>query len=342
MMRIWLVGFGFLVAFTSMAAMAASPTQPVPTGAPYLCPGYPEAARQAGIEGDTVLTFRVGVDGMPHKARVNRTSGNVELDQAALACVADWHYRPATENGVAVDASWDAVVSWRIPNMPARPLGPQRCDDVQNTADARRLSGVTVVKMQIGADGSLSNVAVAKSSSDPAMDGLAVACVSEWKYSPARQNGQPVSVPWQTQVAWNAPADMGAPVATAFVPDVVHLEPRIHRLGIDTQMYAQVSAILKLASGGQTWRCRQVFLDISGEHHIRHWIAQGWNDPGDFVYARTENRRYVAVHIRADGTFVAAVDMDDETGMGHSLDASEVTDFLKQEVGVWNASVAEK
>jgi TonB family protein len=225
---------------------------------------------------------------------------------------------------------------------PAQPFGTHECDDVQHTADAKRLSGVTLLKMQIGVDGAPRDISVEKSSGDAEMDKLAVACVADWKYRPAIQDGRPVAAAWYTRVAWNAPANVGAPVPTPFVPDVVHLEPRIHRLGVDTHMYAQVSAILKLAAAGQTWRCRQVFFDISGEHHIRHWIAQGWDDSDDFMYARTENGHYVAVHIKSDGTFIAALEMDDATGMGKGLDYPAVADFLKQEVVAWNASVAEK
>ena len=51
-------------------------------------------------------------------------------------------------------------------------------------------------------DGSVSNVAVAKSSGHDRLDQAAVSCAQSWHYKPASQNGQPVEVPWQTAVKW--------------------------------------------------------------------------------------------------------------------------------------------
>jgi hypothetical protein len=119
-------------------------------------------------------------------------------------------------------------------------------------------------------------------------------------------------------------------------PDVTGMRPMIHRLGIDTHMQGPLSTVLKLTSDNKTWRCRQMFFEIKGEHLVKHWIAQGWNDGNDLMYARMDNGHYVAIHVLADGTFVTAVSIDDETGTGIRLNYEQVKDVLDDEVARWN------
>jgi protein TonB len=65
--------------------------------------------------------------------------------------------------------------------------------------------GTTTVTFKISADGTVSDVAVAKSSGYPDLDEAATPCVSTWKYKPAEQNGQPVETTWTANVKWQIP-----------------------------------------------------------------------------------------------------------------------------------------
>lgn len=53
-------------------------------------PNYPRSARRRGIEGDTRLTFDVDEKGRATNVRVARSSGNEELDRAAVEAAQRW------------------------------------------------------------------------------------------------------------------------------------------------------------------------------------------------------------------------------------------------------------
>lgn len=62
--------------------------------------------------------------------------------------------------------------------------------------------GTTTLSMKVMADGSVSNVTVAKSSGYSRLDDAAVSCAGRWHYKPASQDGNPVEMNWQANVQW--------------------------------------------------------------------------------------------------------------------------------------------
>lgn len=60
-------------------------------------PYYPEAARQAGFEGTTVLKIQILEDGRPGSVVLSRSSGREALDDAAIAAVHQWSFVPARD-----------------------------------------------------------------------------------------------------------------------------------------------------------------------------------------------------------------------------------------------------
>lgn len=69
--------------------------RPEPVSVPT--PTYPEMARQAGIEGNTVIGAMVDIDGSIISARVLSSSGNQSLDQAAVAAAYRAKFTPARQ-----------------------------------------------------------------------------------------------------------------------------------------------------------------------------------------------------------------------------------------------------
>jgi len=68
-------------------------------------PAYPREALRAGAEGTVILRVLVGIDGVPMKVDVERSSGNRSLDTAAKTQVLRrWKFQPATDGGQAVQA----------------------------------------------------------------------------------------------------------------------------------------------------------------------------------------------------------------------------------------------
>jgi TonB family protein len=64
-------------------------------------PSYPKEAQQQSIGGMTVLTVDVAANGSVIAAKVKRTSGNAQLDAAALEAVQRWLFKPAMKSGKA-------------------------------------------------------------------------------------------------------------------------------------------------------------------------------------------------------------------------------------------------
>jgi len=77
---------------------------PVPIERP--APVYPERARRAGLTGDVLLHVQVRRDGRVGRVRVLRSVPG--LDEAAIACVRRWRFRPARDEEGPVMA-WLAV-----------------------------------------------------------------------------------------------------------------------------------------------------------------------------------------------------------------------------------------
>jgi len=69
--------------------------KPKPKNIPV--PTYPDMARSAGIEGQTVVEALVGTDGTVSDARVLKSSGNASLDQAAVEAAMRSTFTPAMQ-----------------------------------------------------------------------------------------------------------------------------------------------------------------------------------------------------------------------------------------------------
>lgn len=68
-------------------------------------PAYPRDALREGIEGTVLLQVLVGVDGVPLRVDVQRSSGDRRLDLAARKQVLEhWRFRPAMKDGRAMQA----------------------------------------------------------------------------------------------------------------------------------------------------------------------------------------------------------------------------------------------
>lgn len=90
---------------------APAAAKPVASGAQNAKPGYlrnphptyPEAARQAGLEGVVLLRVSVSAAGAVTSVRVERSSGHTALDQKALTTVRErWKFKPALWQGQRV------------------------------------------------------------------------------------------------------------------------------------------------------------------------------------------------------------------------------------------------
>jgi protein TonB len=83
-------------------------------------PPYPAASRRLGEEGVVIIHVRIGRDGRVLAATLAQSSGHPRLDAAALAhASATWRFTPALFAGVAVEATRDIKVDFRLASAAA-------------------------------------------------------------------------------------------------------------------------------------------------------------------------------------------------------------------------------
>ena len=77
-------------------------------------PAYPESARRANISGTTVVGLTISTDGSVSSAWVVSSSGNGELDSAAVNAVYGWQFVPAKQNGTPVTCNSQVPVTFNL------------------------------------------------------------------------------------------------------------------------------------------------------------------------------------------------------------------------------------
>lgn len=86
----------------------AAPDQRNPT------PPYPASSRLAGREGSVAVRIEIGADGTVTHVALTQSAGDQALDDAALATISRWRFRPATRNGQQVAATVTTNVHFRL------------------------------------------------------------------------------------------------------------------------------------------------------------------------------------------------------------------------------------
>lgn len=85
-------------------------------------PDYPIELACAGVGGEVTLGLTVGADGKPANVQLVRSSGNAALDQAAIAGVDTWQFKPATRNGQPRPHDIQVPMNFRPPQV-----RPEQC-----------------------------------------------------------------------------------------------------------------------------------------------------------------------------------------------------------------------
>lgn len=104
-------------AITQVQSQVAKPqiSAPASVGRPHSCVNmYPPSAQRLNHEGVTTLEFQITTDGSVTGITVAKSSGFQELDDAAVRCAGNWHYKPAIQNGQPVQVPWKTNVTWNL------------------------------------------------------------------------------------------------------------------------------------------------------------------------------------------------------------------------------------
>ncbi len=108
---------------TAAALCACSPSEPAaPVIAPTEVaavqtppPDYPVELACGGVGGQSVLKVVVGPEGVPTDVSLLASSGNGQLDDAAIHRVREWKFKAATRNGQPVPTTIQVPVSFNPP-----------------------------------------------------------------------------------------------------------------------------------------------------------------------------------------------------------------------------------
>ena len=100
---------------TAPAAAPAPAVQLPSSDADYLQnprPPYPPISRRLNEQGRTTVRVLIGVDGLPQRSEIVKSSGFERLDQAAMATVMRWRYVPGKRGGVAEAMWFNVPINW--------------------------------------------------------------------------------------------------------------------------------------------------------------------------------------------------------------------------------------
>jgi len=172
---------------------------------------YPEAAREANIEGRVVVKFVVADDGSIVNARVVQGIGS-ECDEEALRVVKDMpKWLPGKQDGIPVAVYFSLPIIFKLTDdgkQPAtaqsndqRPMPPQGMHDYfknnlryPDSARAAHLEGKVNVKFAVNIDGSISDATIVKGIGS-GCDDEALRLVNNMpRWKPGTRNGKPAKI----------------------------------------------------------------------------------------------------------------------------------------------------
>jgi len=194
-------------------AWPAGAIAPGTTGRPHTCQEEDLAGLSVGIGevDDVMLGFTVTEQGTVRNVSVLSSSGNAMADSAALQCVLQWAYRPATQNGVPIAVPWKAIVkiAWNPDNydsaLVALYSGGMSCvRGLPNDQSVQSPTARTDITMHVS-DGAVTDFSVSSVSGNPVLDSRASDCFA--KAAPAFVNGVKGSrwvvfvIPWKSNGA---------------------------------------------------------------------------------------------------------------------------------------------
>jgi TonB family protein len=202
------------LAWAQSSAAPADSTTPTTVQASTVfgspCP-YPQGPLRAGVQGRTVLAYWTAPDKRIVKVSLLASSGNPELDQAAIDCVGHW---TAMHAGWTTSVTMGGIMDWTLSSAGSGSSGamaqgtwgePHACAGwYPQKEQVARISGLIRVQFVVTTTGAVRDPHVLLSSGNADLDEAALACVQTWHYRPKVQDGAAVEVPWQADVRFQS------------------------------------------------------------------------------------------------------------------------------------------
>lgn len=137
-----------------------------------------------------------------------RADARKALPHPQLAANVPTVAQPAMPNAVAATST--AVVAGPSVAETAPVTLTQAVPAYPSVARRRRLQGVVVVAVEVGADGAAQSVVVQRSSGYPVLDSAALDAVRNWRFTPARRAGQAVHAAVQVPIRFRLTGEQTA------------------------------------------------------------------------------------------------------------------------------------
>jgi TonB family protein len=157
---------------------------------------------------ETLVSYRLGPDGVLHDPAIFRSGGSADLDKAAIACAGAFHFAPQLLTATPGDIGLTGAVRWPSQIHAFLPIvrinAPNSCHRsyIPPVAVRKQEPGDTTISFRIAADGAVKDVTVAATSGDSELDDAAASCVATWRYFPATRNGQPIEIEQTVKINW--------------------------------------------------------------------------------------------------------------------------------------------
>lgn len=165
----------------------------------------PQDVKFSSAPSATLVSVRITPQGEMRDPTLFQSSGDNELDKAALACAEGYQIGYVSVGGKPAEVRWILAHSWATPGSgfgPAYPPGVQNRPCTSSHQANRIENPATTVSYRIATDGTVRDAAVEESSGVPSLDQAVARCVASWRFFPVTQNGQPVEAGQELQVNW--------------------------------------------------------------------------------------------------------------------------------------------
>jgi TonB family protein len=162
---------------------------------------YPEGASNSAT---TYLVVRIDASsGHLSRSAVLHSSGDAALDAAAVSCANHQRIQIPAQSTNLTEFDWIIAEAWGRYGRSLITPNPSTgrinlCSDISFFTD----TGTTLISFRILNDGTVTNLAVAESSGSSQLDAISLACVRNYRYYPAFQNGHPVELDYQVAFSW--------------------------------------------------------------------------------------------------------------------------------------------
>lgn len=175
-----------------------------------IAPAYTNEALVQRVEGTVTVEAASDIDGNIKVLRVVKGLGH-GLDESALAALRNWKFAPARRNGAAVAAITQIDIDFKLPAPDVFRVGggvtpptvltrvePQYTQEARNA----RYNGTVVIEGIVKLDGTLDVVRVVRGL-DYGLTESAIDALKQWKFNPAKRNGNAVSAALNIEVNFN-------------------------------------------------------------------------------------------------------------------------------------------